>query len=126
MQWYLKVLQNYVGFDGRARRTEYWMFTLITIIISIALAVLDVMTGIGVLGLIYGLATFLPGLAVSVRRLHDTNKSGFWILIAFIPLVGAIILLVFMATEGDRGSNNFGADPKGRSSRKSRDDDDRW
>src|SRR5688500_8500448 len=94
MQWYLKVLRQYVDFNGRARRTEYWMFALFTIIISIVLGLLDLMLGLtfvegstsGWLGLIYGLATLLPSLGVGVRRLHDTGRSGWWLLIGLVPL----------------------------------------
>jgi uncharacterized membrane protein YhaH (DUF805 family) len=115
MQWYVKVLRQYADFEGRARRTEYWMYTLFTVIIAIVLTVLDLALfgqPTGVLGLIYSLATLLPSLGVIVRRLHDTGRSGWWFLISFIPLVGAIVLLVFLATEGTRGPNAYGADPK--------------
>src|SRR5690606_15114716 len=91
MDWYLKVIRNYVGFSGRARRKEYWMFVLINIVISIVLAMVDGMLGLkvggeqgaGLLGLIYSLAILLPSIAVGVRRLHDTGRSGWWMLIAF-------------------------------------------
>jgi uncharacterized membrane protein YhaH (DUF805 family) len=118
MDWYLKVLKNYVGFEGRARRKEYWMYTLFTIIALVVAMVLDNMFGlaseggIGPLYALYALATFLPGLAVSVRRLHDIGKSGWWILIGLIPLIGAIVLIVWAVTEGTRGSNAYGEDPK--------------
>jgi len=118
MDWYLKVLRNYVGFDGRARRREYWMFTLFTVIVTIALAIVDsiggLMTdsGMGVLGMLYALGVLLPSIAVSVRRLHDINKSGWWLLLIFIPLIGGLVLLVFAVMEGTRGDNRFGPDPK--------------
>ena len=114
MEWYLKVLKNYVGFSGRARRKEYWMFTLFTIIVTIVLAILDTMIGseIGILGLLYGLGVLLPSFAVSFRRLHDIDKSAWWLLIALVPLIGAIVLLVFACMEGTRGDNRFGPDPK--------------
>lgn len=131
MNWYIKVLKQYVDFGGRARRKEYWMFTLFSVIISIVLALIDAFvfrTGtfagtagsggagfsasIGVLGAIYSLAVLLPTLAVGVRRLHDTDRSGWWLLIALVPFVGGIILLVFFVLEGTRGANRFGADPK--------------
>ena len=119
MNWYLAVIKNYVGFSGRARRKEYWMFTLFNIIFAVIAIVLDNVLGLaikevgyGPIYLIYILATLLPGLAVSVRRLHDTNKSGLYLLLAFIPCVGGIILLVFMATEGDAGDNQYGPNPK--------------
>jgi uncharacterized membrane protein YhaH (DUF805 family) len=118
MDWYLKVLKNYFGFSGRARRKEYWMFGLISAVISIALAIVDAVvssggeSGIGVLGLLYSFAVLIPSLGVSVRRLHDTNRSGWWLLIGLVPLLGAIVLLVFVLTEGTHGANNYGADPK--------------
>jgi uncharacterized membrane protein YhaH (DUF805 family) len=119
MQWYLKVLRQYVDFNGRARRTEYWMFALFNVIALIPLIVLDNLLGLafvtgsyGPLGLIYILATFLPNLAVGVRRLHDTGRPGLWMLLMLIPLVGPIVLLVFFAMEGQRGPNGFGPDPK--------------
>jgi uncharacterized membrane protein YhaH (DUF805 family) len=119
MQWYLKVLRQYADFEGRARRTEYWMFVLFSVIISIVLNVLDNLLGLGFmagtagwLSLLYSLAVLLPSLGVSVRRLHDTGRSGWWVLIALVPLVGAIVLIVFTATEGNRGPNAYGPDPK--------------
>lgn len=113
MNWYLEVLKKYVTFSGRARRTEYWMFVLFSVIASIILQVLD-----GVLGLtpmlagIYSLAVLLPTLAVAIRRLHDTNRSGWWLLLAFIPLIGIIALIVFFCLEGEKNDNRFGLDPK--------------
>ncbi len=113
MDWYLAVLKQYAVFSGRARRKEYWMFFLINFAISIAISIIEGMVlGTTFIGLIYALAVFLPGLAVTIRRLHDTNRSGWWFLIAFIPFIGAIVLFVFLATEGTSGENQFGADPK--------------
>ncbi|WP_371537035.1 DUF805 domain-containing protein [Streptomyces sp. NBC_01023] len=113
MNWYLDVLKNYVGFSGRARRQEYWMFTLFSIIISVVLAIISmaVLDSNWLSGL-YTLAVLLPTLAVTVRRLHDTGRSGGWIFIALVPLVGWIILLVFLVLEGERQSNSHGPDPK--------------
>ncbi len=113
MNWYLEVLKKYVVFSGRARRTEYWMFSLFNFIALILLAVID-----GVLGttpllyLVYALGVLLPSLAVTIRRLHDTNRSGWWFLISLIPLVGPIVLLVFLCLEGEKQDNRFGVDPK--------------
>lgn len=118
MNWYLDVLKKYAVFDGRARRQEFWMFVLINFVISVALNVVDrvlsigFFSGAGILGTLYGLAVLIPSLALAWRRLHDTDKSGWWILIGLIPLVGWIILIVFYATEGNRGPNRFGPDPK--------------
>jgi uncharacterized membrane protein YhaH (DUF805 family) len=113
MNWYLAVLKNYAGFSGRARRTEYWMFVLINFLISIAISVVERILGIGaVLGILYSLAVLIPGLAVGFRRLHDTNRSGWWVLLALIPIIGWIALIVFAAQEGTRGQNAYGPDPK--------------
>lgn len=112
MQWYLKVLQNYVGFQGRARRTEYWMFVLFNTIACLVLYLVDFLLGLPfVLSLIYSLAVLLPSLAVLVRRLHDTGKSGWWILIALVPF-GSIVLLVFECLDSHPGDNQYGKNPK--------------
>ena len=120
MSWYLKVLKNYVGFSGRARRQEYWFFVLFNFIITLALFFVDVLigafnpqTGMGVLSGLYSLAVFIPTFAVTVRRLHDTSRTGWWLLILFIPLIGAIVLLVFMFLDSTSGTNEYGPDPKG-------------
>ncbi len=119
MEWYLKVLKQYAVFSGRAQRKEYWMFVLFNILISIALAVVDGMTGTldeqtgyGLLSGIYSLAVLIPSIAVAVRRLHDTGRSAWWLLIVLLPLVGAIVLLVFMVLDSEPGSNDYGANPK--------------
>ncbi len=118
MHWYIDVLRKYTVFEGRARRKEYWIFALISALILIFLSLIDEMTGWkvwddeGVLSLVYSIAVFVPTLAVVVRRLHDTDRSGWWVLIALIPLVGAIVLLVFLILKGNEGDNRFGPDPK--------------
>ncbi|MFF7178403.1 DUF805 domain-containing protein [Streptomyces sp. NPDC008121] len=112
MNWYLDVLKKYAVFSGRARRKEFWMFTLFSVLISIVLTIIDSMLGIQLLSLIYSLAVLIPTLAVSIRRLHDTGRSGWWILIGLIPLVGAIILIVFYASEGNQTENAHGPNPK--------------
>lgn len=113
MNWYLAVLKNYAGFSGRARRTEYWMFFLINVIITLVFNVIGLAVKAGTyVGWIYGLLVLIPGLAVAVRRLHDTGRSGWWVLIALIPVIGVIILIVFLATEGEPGDNAYGSNPK--------------
>lgn len=118
MKWYLEVLSKYAVFTGRARRSEYWYFALLNTIFLIALGILEGALGLfpdsrhSVLGLVYNLAVFFPALAVSVRRLHDTGRSGWWLLIAIVPLLGAIALLVFMLTDSDAGKNEYGPNPK--------------
>ena len=127
MEWMLMPLRRYADFSGRSRRREYWMFFLFNLLISVAvwflLAVLFVaglsetamMTIMMPVFALYGLAALaliIPGLAVTVRRLHDTDRSGWTILLGLIPLVGPILLLVFYCTEGTPGPNRFGEDPK--------------
>lgn len=119
MNWYLAVLKNYAGFGGRARRKEYWMFTLFNLIFLIAATILDNVLGIAFEGIGYGplyclyaLAVFIPGLAVAVRRLHDVGKSGWMMFIALIPLIGGIWLLVLMVSDSKPGENEYGANPK--------------
>lgn len=119
MNWYLAVLNKYADFNGRARRKEYWFFTLFNVLFAIIAVILDHVTGLAIEGFGYGpiylfytLALFVPGLAVAVRRLHDTGKSGWMILIGLIPLVGAIWLLILMVTEGQPRENEYGPNPK--------------
>ena len=115
MQWYIRVLKNYAQFNGRALRSEYWFFILFSVIASIVLGFIDGFTGLynetvemGLLSGLYTLAVFIPSLAVSVRRLHDVDKSGWWLLILLIPLLGALVLLYFMVIKGSEGDNRFG------------------
>ena len=119
MNWYLEVLKKYAVFSGRARRKEYWYFFLFNIIILLVLSFIDGMTGtfiyeagLGLLGGIYALAVLIPGIAVAVRRLHDTDRSGWWLLVGLIPVFGTIALLVFMLQDGKLGENQYGANPK--------------
>lgn len=113
MNWYLEVLKKYAVFNGRARRAEYWMFFLFNLIIAFVLGFVEgLVGGPGVIGLLYSLAVLIPGIAVSARRLHDTDRSGWWLLIAFVPLIGAIVLLVFMIQDSQSGQNRYGANPK--------------
>lgn len=120
MNWYLQALKQYAVFKGRARRKEYWFFALFNLIVSVVLTVVDYMTGsldpelgVGLLSGIYSLAILIPSLAVTVRRLHDTDRTGWWVLIAFIPFIGAIVLLVFMLLDSKPGDNRYGPNPKG-------------
>jgi uncharacterized membrane protein YhaH (DUF805 family) len=101
------VFSKYATFEGRARRSEYWWFFLFSMIIAIVLNLIRP----GVLGGIWSLVTLLPSLAVGARRLHDIDRTGWWLLIGFIPLIGWIVLIVFFATRGQPGANRFGADP---------------
>ena len=122
MSWYLEALKKYAVFSGRSRRKEYWYFVLFNIIVSIVLAGIDALLGtltsyIGLLSGIYGLAVLIPTLALTVRRLHDIDRSGWWILIGLVPLIGAIVLLVFAVMEGTPGNNRYGPNPKEATSR---------
>ncbi|HEY9036700.1 MAG TPA: DUF805 domain-containing protein [Pseudomonadales bacterium] len=119
MDWYLKVLKQYAVFSGRAQRKEYWFFVLFNTLISIALTVIDSVTGtlnadfgIGLLSGVYSLAVIVPSIAVAVRRLHDTGRSGWWLLITLIPLIGAVALLVFLILDSQPDENPYGANPK--------------
>ncbi len=109
-------LNKYVGFSGRARRSEYWWFVLFTVLVSIVASIIDAIIGTssGGTGLISGLASlalFLPSLAVAIRRLHDTSRSGWWVLIGLIPIVGWIVLIVFYVQDS-HPDNKYGPSPK--------------
>lgn len=116
MNWYLKVVRdNYANFKGRARRQEYWMFAFINLIIILILNTIDRVAfsaDMAILSSIYGLAILIPGIAVAVRRLHDTDRSGWWALLGLIPIVGTIILIVIMCFDSTPGTNRFGPNPK--------------
>ena len=115
---------NYTNFKGRARRSEYWFIQLFLVVTNIAVAVIDLALmngdverfiangGGGIVGLIWIFATILPALAVLIRRLHDTNRSGWWALIGLVPLAGAIVVLVFTVEDSNKGDNRYGASPK--------------
>jgi uncharacterized membrane protein YhaH (DUF805 family) len=104
---------NYVNFQGRARRSEYWFWFLFTFLLSIVASIIDGVLGIYLLAGLAMLATILPSIAVGVRRLHDTGRSGFWLFIALIPLVGAIVLIIFYVSDSQPGANQYGPNPKG-------------
>lgn len=132
MNWYIAVLKKYVVFSGRATRSEYWYFLLFSTIISMVLIGIDVAMGtgsaestmssadggmamsanMGVLSGIYSLAVLLPSIGVAVRRLHDTDHSGWWMFIALIPLIGGIVLLIFLVKDSTPGENQYGPNPK--------------
>ena len=120
MEWATLPLKRYAEFTGRSRRKEYWMFTLLAIGIYIVASILDRIAGMnGMIAGRYGpitalvaLGLLVPSLAVSIRRLHDSDRSGWWLLLGLVPMVGGIIVLVLMALDGTRGANRFGADPK--------------
>ncbi|MEA3009292.1 MAG: hypothetical protein QOJ91_984 [Sphingomonadales bacterium] len=120
MEWATLPLKRYAEFSGRSRRKEYWMYTLLVIVVAIVLSVIENLLGLGGMVGPYGLltslfllATLVPSIAVGIRRLHDTGRSGWWLLIALVPFVGGIVLLVFYCLEGNNGPNEYGPDPKG-------------
>jgi uncharacterized membrane protein YhaH (DUF805 family) len=106
------VVTRYATFSGRARRAEYWWFFLAYVIAAVVASVIDGMIGISLLSWVLSLGLLVPSLAVGVRRLHDTDRSGWWLLIGLVPLVGAIVLLVLLALEGRPGPNRYGPSPK--------------
>jgi uncharacterized membrane protein YhaH (DUF805 family) len=136
MNYMLMPLKRFFDFSGRSRRKEYWLWVLFLIIVYIVAGILDVQLGLGgrtsstsefgdggvsasanfsggILTLVWALITFIPSLAVSVRRLHDVDKSGWWLLIALVPLLGSLYLLFLYCQPGTPGPNRFGPDPKG-------------
>ena len=112
MNWYLKVLKQYADFNGRARRSEYWYFTLFNILISFAIGFISALIGLPSLGALYSLAVLIPGIAVAVRRMHDVGKSGWILLVALIPIIGSIYIVILAVTDGDAGDNKYGPNPK--------------
>jgi uncharacterized membrane protein YhaH (DUF805 family) len=109
--------QKYIGFSGRAARSEYWYWVLFVILVQIVAWLIDMTlfgfntTGVNPIGALASLALFLPGLAVSIRRLHDIDRVGWWVLLALIPIVGAIVLIYWACLRGTVGANRFGPDP---------------
>ena len=120
MEWMMMPLQRYADFSGRSRRKEYWMFILGVVIVAVVLGFIEGAAGLsgmvgpyGPLSALLVLAIIIPSIAVQVRRFHDQDKSGWFVLIGLIPLVGGLIVLVFMFIDGDQGPNEYGPDPKG-------------
>ncbi|MBE7219047.1 MAG: DUF805 domain-containing protein [Caulobacteraceae bacterium] len=112
LQAIASAFRQYVGFGGRARRSEFWWFVLFYVLVSFVVGAIDGVARSSALGALEALAFFLPTLAIEVRRLHDIDKSGWWILLGFIPLIGLIILIVWWCRDGVAGDNRFGPDPK--------------
>ena len=129
MHWYIEALKKYAVFTGRSRRSEYWYFQLFNILIGIAIVLVFAFLGGVVAGItgngektaeaiaqlaysVFALGTFLPALGVLIRRLHDTNRSGWWVLIGLIPFIGGIVLIVFCVEDSQVGSNQYGPNPK--------------
>lgn len=119
MNWYLEVLRKYAQFDGRSRRKEYWLFVLVNMVVSFLLTFIDRFTGtfdpdigLGLLSGIYALAVFIPAIAVACRRLHDTGRTAWWLLILLVPLIGWVVLVVFFVQDSQEEENQYGISPK--------------
>lgn len=115
MDWFKKGLRNYTNFSGRARRKEYWYFVLVQMGLVIIAMILDAIifnSEIGLFYIVVALGLFLPGLAVTIRRLHDTSRSGWWFLLSILPLIGSIVLLVFLASDTKLETNQWGPPAK--------------
>jgi uncharacterized membrane protein YhaH (DUF805 family) len=117
--WYYKVILNYTNFNGRARRQEYWYFTLVNVLVNLVMGIIDRVIGsvmqmdnFGFFGVIYALFIMIPSIAVTVRRLHDSGRVGWWALIAFVPVIGILVLLYFLIQDSEEGSNQYGVSPK--------------
>lgn len=119
MSWFIEALRKYAVFRGRSRRKEYWYFALFVVVISIVLSIVDNLigaydrsTGVGLLSGIFSLAILIPSIAVSVRRLHDIDRTGWWVLISLVPLIGFIVLIVFHVQDSTPRTNRYGPNPK--------------
>ena len=110
-----EIIKKYAKFEGRANRPQYWYFVLTQFLAFFILELLCVIPFVNIIAflalLVLGLGLIVPGIAVSVRRLHDTNKSGWWLLLCFVPFVGSLVILVFMCLEGTKGANKYGDEP---------------
>ena len=120
IDYYLAVIKKYAVFEGRSRRSEYWYFALVNVIISVIYNIIisivgnsaSIVLGITFIYAVYSLALIVPGIAVSIRRMHDIGKKGWWLFINLIPIVGPIWFIVLLATGGNTGDNQYGHDPK--------------
>lgn len=113
MEWFLQPMQKFADFSGRARRKEFWMFTLVVGVINAVLSVLGQMSTLfSIVGVLFALAVLVPALAVAVRRLHDTGRSGLWLLLNLIPFIGWIVVIYFCVLDSEPGQNRFGPNPK--------------
>ena len=122
MSWFVGAVKKYAVFAGRARRKEFWFFYLFYVIFALAAAIVDAVLGteysvaetasIGLFSSVFVIAMMLPTFAVLARRLHDIGRSGWWILIGLIPIIGAIVLLIFTVRDSQEGGNRFGPNPK--------------
>lgn len=112
-EYYKQALQKYAEFKGRANRSQYWYFVLYNTLIGLALTMIgEAYDSLSILSALYGLGIVIPSLAVAVRRLHDTNRSGWWLLINLLPVIGQLVLLYFYILPGDKKANKYGTTPK--------------
>lgn len=116
MDWYIKAIQSYAIFEGRARRKEYWMFVLLNFVFAIVAMIAGYLLRIPFLAGIYFLFSFVPSISVSVRRLHDTNRSGWLLLLNFVPIIGPFLIFYWFCLEGSYEANQYGPPPKTRAS----------
>ena len=119
MNWYIAALKKYAIFAGRSQRSEYWYFVLFNFLISFSLGIIDTVAGsfdpqigLGLLSGTYSLIILIPSIAVGIRRLHDTDRSGWWLLLPLLPIIGMIVLIVFFAENSQPNENRFGPNPK--------------
>ncbi len=112
MDWFLLALKKYADFTGRSRRKEYWMFLLFNVLIAVGLGIVDGILETVFIGGLFALATLIPGISCAARRLHDTGRSGWWLLISFVPLVGVLVVIYFLVLDSDAGDNAYGPNPK--------------
>jgi uncharacterized membrane protein YhaH (DUF805 family) len=119
VNWYVEALRKYAVFDGRSQRKEYWTFTLVNTIVGLMLPFIDGFAGgTGLITIAFGLFMFMPSLAVTIRRLHDTDRSGWWLLVSFVPILGPIVLIALMLEACDPGDNRYGPGLSARRRRK--------
>ena len=119
MQWYLEALKKYAVFSGRARRKEYWYFVLFNIVISFVIGFVEGFTGVstgpggwGPISLLYDIAVLVPSIAVGVRRMHDTDRSGWWLLVSLVPVIGWILVIIWLSNDSQKEANEYGPNPK--------------
>jgi uncharacterized membrane protein YhaH (DUF805 family) len=119
MGWYIAVLKKYAVFNGRARRKEYWYFILCNFLLSFAIGFVDTLTGnfnsetgMGLFSMFYAVLMLIPSIAVGVRRLHDIGRSGWWMFLALIPILGSLVLIYFFTIDSETGDNQYGQNPK--------------
>jgi uncharacterized membrane protein YhaH (DUF805 family) len=113
-EWYIKPFEKFLEFSGRSRRKEFWTFVLVNLGIMIVLNVLEGIIGLfGIIATLFSLAILIPNISVGVRRLHDTGRTGWWLLLSFIPLIGLIVLIYFFVQDSEPAANQYGPSPKG-------------